>query len=148
MSRLKPVSPDLATEKTKQMYNSIASEIGKVPNMLQIMENSSDVLKAYLDFANTIREIKLDNGLQELIALAVAEANGCSYCLSAHMYFARRLKIDFDTCLAARAAEALDPRVDCVLKFARALVIQHGHVTDEELNSVREAGFNESQSRK
>jgi uncharacterized peroxidase-related enzyme len=145
MSRLKPISPASAIEKTKQMYNSVALEIGKVPDMLQIMGNSSDVLKAYLDFANTIRRMKLDDGLQELIALVVAEANGCSYCLSAHMYFARRLKIDSDTCLAARSAEAPDTRVDSVLKFARALVIHHGHVTNEELNSVREAGFNESQ---
>lgn len=119
--------------------------MGKVPNMLQIMGNSPDVLKAYLDFASTINRISLDEVLQELIALVVAEANGCSYCLSSHTYFARRLKVDSDTCLAARSAEALDSRVDSVLKFARALVIHHGHVTNEELNSVREAGFNESQ---
>jgi uncharacterized peroxidase-related enzyme len=145
MSRLKPVVPALATGRIKQMYNSVAAETGKVPNMLQIMGNSPEVLQAYLDLANTIHRISLDGVLQELIALAVAEENGCSYCLSAHMYFARRLKIDFDTCLTAKAAEALDPRVDCVLKFARTLVIHHGHVSDEELNSVREAGFNESQ---
>jgi uncharacterized peroxidase-related enzyme len=145
MSRLKPVSPTLSTGKTQEIYKSVASEMGKVPNMLQIMGNSPDVLKAYLDFASTINRISLDEVLQELIALVVAEANGCSYCLSSHTYFARRLKVDSDTCLAARSAEALDSRVDSVLKFARALVIHHGHVTNEELNSVREAGFSESQ---
>jgi len=42
------------------------------------------VLQGYLNFSSALAEGSLNAQLRELIVLAVAEANHCEYCLSAH----------------------------------------------------------------
>ncbi len=41
MTRLKALSPDEATGKTKELFNAIQSKLGMVPNMMRTMGNSS-----------------------------------------------------------------------------------------------------------
>jgi uncharacterized peroxidase-related enzyme len=146
MTRLKPVSPESATGKTKDLYGVIKGRLGVVPNMMQTMGNSPAFLQGYLSLGDALGGGKLGAKIGELIALTVAEANACNYCLSAHSYIGANLvKMDDHTIEAARNAESTDPRIDAILKFAKILVDKKGQADDDDVTAIKEAGVNEGE---
>jgi AhpD family alkylhydroperoxidase len=58
-------------------------------NLFRIVSNSPAALEGYLGMFGALGKSKLPLATLERIALAVAEMNGCGYCLSAHTYRAR-----------------------------------------------------------
>jgi AhpD family alkylhydroperoxidase len=84
--------------------------------------------------------------LQEQIALAVADANACDYCLSAHSVLGHNAGLSPDDIVASRDGRAADARTEAALQFARAIVERRGAVTDRELARVRAAGFGDGES--
>lgn len=56
-------------------------------------------LEGYLGLAGGLGKGRLDVATRQRIAIAVAERNGCGYCLSAHTYLGRNLaKLDDAGC--------------------------------------------------
>ena len=83
--------------------------------------------------------------LHEQIALAVAETNACDYCLSAHTALGRAPDFRADELAASREARAADPKAAAALQFARAVVDRRGDVRDQDLASVRAAGYTDGE---
>ena len=80
--------------------------------------------------------------IAERIALAVAESNGCSYCLSAHSYVAAHvLKIPADEITHARTYRSSDAKAQAALRFAEAVLRGRGAVPAEEFDAARAAGL-------
>jgi uncharacterized peroxidase-related enzyme len=139
MSRLPLVDP--AAETTRDLLTEVRQRLGAIPNMTRVMANSPAVLRGYLDLSAALRKGALSVATQELIALAVAQTNGCSYCLSAHSYLAERVaRLPDEDISAARKATAADPKVAAILAFAVAVNDSRGAVTGRQLASVRAAG--------
>ncbi|NJM25941.1 MAG: peroxidase-related enzyme [Bacteroidia bacterium] len=146
MSRLTALNPDQASGKAHDLFNAINKKLGMVPNMMRTMGNSPAVLEAYLNFGDALGRGTLGNRLGELIAVAVAEANQCQYCASAHTFIGKNLvKVNEETILAARTQQPIDMRTDAALKFARVLVEKRGRVSDADVAEVRDAGFSEGE---
>jgi AhpD family alkylhydroperoxidase len=77
--------------------------------MVRVLANSPAMLRGYLGLAGALDSGSLGAELREQIALAVAEANGCDYCLAAHTALGRGAGLtDFETDrrYRARGAEA------------------------------------------
>jgi alkylhydroperoxidase family enzyme len=103
MSRLIALPTDAATGKTKELFNAIEGKLGMVPNMMKTMGNSPAFLEGYLNLSSTLNSGSLGAQTGEMIALAVAEANACSYCLSAHTYLGGNMfKIKDDAMLVCK----------------------------------------------
>jgi uncharacterized peroxidase-related enzyme len=146
MARLKALSPDQATGKTKELFTAIEGKLGMVPNMMRTLGNSSAALEAYLNLSGALGGGSLGAKTGELIALAVAESNSCDYCLSAHTYIGANLvKIDADTLLAARDGNAIDTKTDAILKFSKTLVAKKGLVNDADVDAIKAAGVSEGE---
>jgi uncharacterized peroxidase-related enzyme len=77
---------------------------------------------------------------REAIALTVAEANGCGYCLSAHAALGTGAGLSDADIEEARRGRAADPKVNAMLAFSRNLVINRGHSTDADVEQLRRAG--------
>ena len=83
---------------------------------------------------------------RERIALAVAEINGCTYCLSAHSYLGKNLaKLDEAEIMANRHGRSNDPKADAAVHFAATVTKARGHVEDADLRVVRMAGYDDAQ---
>lgn len=146
MTRLKALSPEQATGKTKEMFTAIEGKLGMVPNMMRTMGNAPALLEGYLNLSGALSSGSLGGKTGELIALAVAESNACDYCLSAHTYIGANLvKIDAETLTAARKGSAADTKTDAILKFAKALVSKKGLATDDDIDTVKKAGITEGE---
>src|SRR5262245_7202510 len=84
MARLNAIDPDSASGAAKELLDAVKAKLGRVPNMMKIMATSPAVLQSYLQFTGAMAGGILDGKLREQIALLVAEANECDYCISAH----------------------------------------------------------------
>ncbi len=83
---------------------------------------------------------------RERIALAVAEINGCDYCLSAHTYLGKNLaKLDEAEIMANRNGGSNDPKADAAVRFAAKVAHERGHTGEGDLRAVRLAGYDDGQ---
>ena len=98
-------------------------------------------LDAYLHFGAALSTGSLDAKFREQIALAVAQANSCEYCLSAHSAIGKMVGLKPDEILASREAQAQDAKRNAGLRFAQTLVVQRGEVSDHTLAEVKAAGY-------
>ena len=145
MSRIAAVNPAEANGKAKQLLDAVQTKLGLTPNMMRVMASAPAVLEAYLNFNGALAGGSLRPQLREQIALAVGEANLCSYCLSAHTAIGGMLGLKPDAIAQARNAGASDPKADAILKLARSIVVKRGEITDEEFQSARKAGLSDGE---
>jgi uncharacterized peroxidase-related enzyme len=143
MPRFNAVDSDTATGRTKQLLDQVQRALGFVPNMMRTMAVSPAVLGGYLGLSGALAGGALTPRVREQIALAVGEANGCQYCVSAHTAIGTRLGLPASEIEASRDGASSDPKVEAALAFARALVGQRGDISDADVARVREAGWSD-----
>ena len=116
MSRLSIPTVDNAPEGSKPLFAAVNKQLGVVPNLMKLVGHSPAALEGYLSLNGALAKGKLTVKLRESIALAVAEYNGCDYCLSAHDYLGRNVaKLNDSDIDAARDGHATDARTDAAL---------------------------------
>ena len=147
MSRLPiPASIDTAPSAAQPLLEAVKKQLGSVPNLFRLVANSPAALEGYLGLNAALAKGALDARTRERIALAVAEINGCSYCLSAHTYLGKNLaKLDDAELAANRRGMSNDPQADAAVRFAVKVTNNRGHVTDADLSAVRMAGYSDAQ---
>jgi uncharacterized peroxidase-related enzyme len=145
MPRLKAIDPQDATGKAKVLLDGVQAKIGMVPNLMRTYANSPAALEAYLNFSGALGGGLLNAKLREQIALTVADANSCEYCLSAHTAIGKMVGLNENELVASRRATATDAKTDAALKFAHQIVVKRGEVLDSEVQAVRAAGYNDSE---
>lgn len=80
MPRIEPVQPEQADEKVAPLLDKARRTMGgRVINLVRQLAVSPAALEAYLGLKGGLRRGSLPAQLQESIALAVAEANECTY---------------------------------------------------------------------
>jgi len=143
MSRIKTISPESATGKAKGLLEGLNGKLGLVPNMTRAMANASAVLDGYLQFSGALAKGTLSARVREQIALAVAQANGCDYCLAAHSAVGQMVGLTAEQIQDSRLGTAVNPKTDALIRFARKVVDARGRVSDGDLEEVRKAGFDD-----
>ena len=117
-----------------------------MPNMFRLIANSPAALEGYLGLSGALNKGALPAPARERIALAVAEINGCAYCLSAHTYLGKNLaKLDDAEITANRNGASSDPKADAAVRFAVKVMHACGHVSDHDLTTVKSAGYDDTQ---
>ncbi|WP_428329214.1 carboxymuconolactone decarboxylase family protein [Mucilaginibacter sp.] len=146
MTRLKAISPEEATGKTKELFTAIQGKLGMVPNMMRTMGNSPALLEGYLTFSGALAHGALGAKTGELLALAISSNNNCDYCVAAHSFIGEKLvHIDSSALKNARSGAAADIKTAAILKFAAQLLAKKGMVSDEDVNAVKNAGATEGE---
>src|SRR5262249_6848609 len=116
---------------------------GRTPNSFRTMATNSAVLKGWIELDRAL-EPTLPRKLSEQIAIAIAEQNGCAYCLSAHSAVARLLGIDADEIDHNRSGESNHDRTAAALRFALTVNATRGGVSDTDLAQIRAAGHDDA----
>ncbi len=146
MQRIKALNPETTTGKSKELFDTIHSKLGMVPNMMKTMGNSPSVLNAYLSFNDDLGKSSIGNRLGELIALTVANINACEYCNAAHSFIGEQLiGIDKQSVEAAKEGNSSIAKEEAALKFAQILVEKKGSVSLQDIDAVRAAGFTDAE---
>lgn len=141
MSRIPAIDPSTATGATAELFAAAQKKMGAVPNVLRVLGNSPAALNAYLTLSDVLSGTRFDAREREAIALAVAGANECGYCASAHGFISRNLKVSDVEIRQHLRAESDNPRLNAALRFARAVVDRKGWAGDADLVRARDAGL-------
>ncbi len=144
MSRINIIERETANAEQAELLDAIQGQLGMVPNFLKVFANSPAALRAFLGLHSIAGDGSLDAQTRERIALAVAQQNGCQYCVSAHTAIGSKAGLNRSEIEANRAGTSQDAKAAAAVKFARALVEHSGEVTTAELLEVRNAGYSES----
>jgi uncharacterized peroxidase-related enzyme len=147
MSRIPtPATIDDAPAASRPFLEAIKKQLGSAPNLFRIVSNSPAALEGYVGLMGALGKGTLPAATRERIALAIAEINGCSYCLSAHSYLGKNLaKLDEAEMLANRAGGSNDPKADAAVRFAAKVAAQRGHVSEDDFRAVKLAGYDDAQ---
>ena len=147
MSRLS-IPPTIADAPApaRPMLEAVEKQLGVVPNLFRLVANSPAALEGYLGLSGALAKGHLPAATRERIALAIAEINGCSYCLSAHSYLGKTLaRLDDAEIAANRNGGSNDPKADAAVRFAAKVATARGHVGDDDIRAVKLAGYDDAQ---
>lgn len=145
MSRLTIPARDAAPAASQPLFDAVEKSLGLVPNLFLLVGQSPAALEGLLGLNGALGKA-LDGQMRERIALAVAQANGCDYCLSAHAYLGENFaRLDPAEIARNRTGHSADPRADAALVFAARVLENRGRVSDGDLASVKLAGYDEAE---
>lgn len=147
MTRIKiPASIQAAPAESQPMLEAVKAQLGTAPNLFRLVAVSPTSLEGYLGMFGALGKGKVPLATRERIALAVAEINGCDYCLSAHSYLARNLAgLDDAEIAANRNGVSSDPRADAAVAFAAKLARERGRVAETDFGKLRFAGYDDGE---
>ena len=145
MSRIPTIDPKQATGKAQELLNGVQAKLGMTPNLMRVMANSPAVLEAYLQFSGSLGRGALTAKTREQVALAVAQANSCDYCLSAHSAIGKSIGLTTQQIRDARGGTSVDGKSNAILQLTAQLVDQRGFVSDDDLAVARDAGVTDAE---
>jgi uncharacterized peroxidase-related enzyme len=145
MPRVTPLDYATAEGRAKNLLDAVQAALGATPNMTRTMARSS-VLDGWLSLNGALRRGSIGAADGERIALAVAEANECTYCLSAHAYLGANVaKLDADEIARARRFTSSDTKSAALLAFAEAVLRTKGGVHEADIATARDAGLSDAE---
>ena len=144
MSRIAVIDQSNANPEQKTLLDAIQGRLGMVPNFLKVFANSPVALRGFLGLHGVANAGSLDAPTRERIALALAQQNGCEYCVSAHTAIGRKAGLSGNEIAAAREGTSDDARAAAAVRFAMSLMEKRGEVTTIELLEVRNAGYTDA----
>lgn len=143
MARVNLIDPASSSAAVKPTLDKINGAFGVVPNMFKAVANSSAALNSMWGSFGALAGGKLGARLGEEIAVAIANANHCEYCLAAHTALGRKAGASADEMAAAQIGKSSDPSTHAALTFALKVVRDRAALTDADVAALKAAGFDD-----
>lgn len=145
MSRIAIPTREAAPVASQPILDAVDKQLGVVPSLFRLVSISPAALAGMTSLSGALTRA-LDVKTRERIALAVAQVNGCDYCLSAHTYLGLNLaKIGVEEIALNRKGASSDPKANAAVHFAARVAETRGKVKDADIAAVKLAGFTEAQ---
>jgi uncharacterized peroxidase-related enzyme len=156
MAFIDVVPPKLAKGRLEKIYKRVQTPDGQVDNVLQVhslrphsLEGHMAIYKAVLHHTSN----RLPEWYLEAIGVLVSRLNGCNYCAHHHATGMERLlrAASLDDKAYTSALDQDDPgepftaREQLGLIYARKLTRQPGEIDAADINTLREAGFDDGE---
>lgn len=125
----------------QEIFDNVKTKIGMVPNIYATIGNSANGLGSYLAFQGAQAQGVYNAKEREAVALAVAEANGCSYCQAAHTALGKMNGFTEGETLDLRAGTSDDVRLKALVSLAKDITINRGRPSAEVLEDFFAQGF-------
>lgn len=145
MNTILPLTDDAVDDHVATIFKTAKANMGRVPNLFRVMAHAPAVLEVYTQTHASLGHGVLPRALREQIAIAVATANHCDYCLAAHTLAGKAAGLTAADLTAAQDGMASDPKSRAVLTLARLINATHGHAHPEAVASARAAGLSDAE---
>jgi uncharacterized peroxidase-related enzyme len=126
---------------TRATFEGVRRKLGMVPNLFRVTANSPAALDGYLGLSGALARGVLPAALRERIALAIAAANRCDYCLAAHAAIGAGHGLVEADIVAAMRGEAAAEKDEAALAFALAVLRGEERAA---LPALRAAGWDDA----
>lgn len=142
-TRIETLNPETTTGKSKELFDAVNKKLGFIPNLIKVFGNSPATLQTYLSLGELAGSGNFSNKFREQLALAIAEENSCNYCLSAHTAIGKMNGLTEEQTEQNRQGLSGDAKTQAGLQFAQSVTRNRGVVSNEELEAVKAAGYND-----
>jgi len=143
MKKLSVLSKEQASEQSKKIFEGIENAVGMLPNIYAVIGNSPNALGSYLAFSEAQKNGSFNAKEREAIFLAVSEANGCNYCVSAHTTIAKMNGFSEEETIQLRTGEHKNIKLNIITNLAKSIISNRGRADEELVQSFYEVGFDE-----
>jgi AhpD family alkylhydroperoxidase len=138
---------DTAPEGSKETLRRVKETLGMIPSLAAGMAESPTLLRAFF----AVREIYAQGTLSpidiQVLSLSNAFENECDWCMAFHSSAALKEGLSREALDDLRGGHALeDPRLRALSDLSRAMVRNHGKVSEQELQAFYSAGFSRAQA--
>ena len=147
IQNLQPIDHASAQGAQKAILDTALAQVGFIRNMYANMANAPAVLSTYLHgYALFRKESGLTAPEQEVVFLAVSQANGCTYCTAAHSMIADKVsKLAPDALQAIRAGQPMaDAKLAALYAMTTTMVKTNGQPDAAAVQAFLAAGYKES----
>ena len=145
MPRILPLDSTTATGTAAEHLATTRKLFGSVPNMFATAAQSPATLAAMNGFFAALGKAPLGGKVGEQVAIAVAQSNECTYCLSAHTAIGGMHGVSAANLASARHGHSDDPMAQAAITLALEIVRTKGRVSDASLAAARVAGLGDSE---
>jgi AhpD family alkylhydroperoxidase len=105
--RIAPAAPEKLDAETASTLSHRRARLGRVPNALATLAHAPAALDGYLVLSKNLAKGHFNARQREILALALAQANECQYCLLAHTASAKAAGLTSAEMRKARAAQMM-----------------------------------------
>lgn len=150
MARIKVIEESEATGSMKALYDGLREKVGYVPNFVKLFSLWPEVFEVYSKLFQTVMfsQSELPNPTKEMIAVVVSRTNRSRYCVTHHSLSLARYGVSEAVVrqIGAGFREApVDEQTQRLLAYAEKLTQHPSAVTDQDVESLRQAGWTDRQ---
>lgn len=145
MTKFTLVTEATADDIAKPILTNLKGKFGMLPNFFGALGIDGVSLESFLALQEKAEKTSLSKRDQELLALAVANYNGCHYCVSAHTFTAKKMAgLTAEECVDAQKGKASDAKEQIVIDIALQILQNKGQLDPALVTQAQDAGFTEA----
>jgi len=146
MTRIPVHTVDSAPEGSRDALKVLEAQFGMVLNIHGAMAHSPAVLETYVAIQSALQDKgTLDKKLREVVALAVANVDECSYCQAAHTAGGKAAGLTEQETIDIRRGQVDDPKLGALVTLVREQAANVGRVQDTTWQAALDAGWSDSE---
>lgn len=131
-----------APEGSKPLLENSQQAFGMIPNLHGVFAESPQALEAYQRLHALFSASSFDADELTVVWMAINVEHECHYCIPAHTAIAHGMKVDAGIIDALRNQTPLtDAKLETLRSTTLALVRNRGHLSADELERFRAAGY-------
>ena len=136
---------ETAPAKSRASLEALKASIGMIPNMAATMAESPALLDVFVAMRNRFGQADFTPLEQEMILLAAAVENGCTYCAAVHSTLALHHGAPKEAVVDVRdGGVPAEPRLKVLASTTRALTRGRGAITAADVAQAERAGLTRS----
>ena len=130
-----------------QHLEATRKAFGMIPNLERVLAGVPPLLELYVHGEQLIEEHTSLTAVEVNVVMQQANyENNCTYCVPWHTLLSRKAGVPDEVIRAQRDNEPLDdPKLETLRRFARSLIHHRGHPPDEDVEAMRDAGYEDRQ---
>jgi uncharacterized peroxidase-related enzyme len=135
-----------APEASRAALEQVEARMGFIPNLAATIAESPTAIQSLGAMQAALRQSKLSQVEREVVGLTVSWENSGAYAMAAHSTFAQRAGAGEEVLSALRSGDDIpDARLHALQEFTRTLLRERGHVGEESVAALLEAGYSKEQ---
>ncbi len=154
MARVKMIAPDEAQGETREVYDGVLRQWGRISNFSKVLAHQPAALAGWMLPNESIRlkNVKSDPGyvkIQQLVIIKTSALNRSAYCMSHNVPLGRKIGLSAEQIEAAQGggymnSPHLDERQKTAVRWAEAVTNMTAR-DDDELFAAMKKHFTEKQ---
>jgi uncharacterized peroxidase-related enzyme len=145
MALIKMFDKDNATGRVAEIYESMYSTMGFIPNAFKVYSSSEHILESqYKNLGYFMRHQTLSGKLLAFIRLLVSEQESCAYCIGVNTGILFQYGVLPEAVEEIRLEPSrapLEPKEAAMLHFVLKMVKDSGSISENDVNNLRNLGW-------